>query len=69
MAERDSLPEFAPLRDYVKDYRILVLVKSKDGLTVRREEMNYGEPKDRVWLGKLSYWGWTNGYTIETSEI
>lgn len=61
-------PEFAPLRHFNKECKILVLVKSKNGDIIRQENMDYGKPDDRIWLGKLSYWAWTNGHVVETKS-
>ncbi len=62
-------PEFAPLREYVKDFKIIVEIwDDKGDLLIRTERMNYGKADDRVWLGKLSFWAWTNGHTVETRQ-
>lgn len=65
-SERDSLPEFAPIRDYVKSLTIVVTIYDKADKPIRVERMDYGKADDRKWLGKLSYWAWTNGHTVET---
>jgi len=61
-------PEFAPLRNYVKSFKIIVEIFDKDDNIIRTERIDYGEPEDRAWLGKLSYWSWSNGYTVETRQ-
>jgi hypothetical protein len=59
-------PEFAPLRDFIKSFKIIVTVIDKDDNEIRREVMDYGKPDDRAWLGKISYWAWSNGHSVET---
>lgn len=61
-------PEFAPLRNYVKSFKIIVEIFDKDDNVIRTERMDYGEPEDRAWLGKLSFWSWSNGYSVETRQ-
>ena len=64
--EKRNGPEFAPLRNYVKNYNILVEIYDKDDNIIRTEQMDYGNYEDRIWLGRLSYWAWTNGHSVET---
>ena len=59
-------PEFAPLRNYIKDFKIIVTIYNDKDDIIREEKMNYGNSDDRIWLGKLSFWAWTNGHTVET---
>ena len=61
-------PEHAPLKNYVKDFKIVLTVYDKDDNVVREEKLNYGKHEDRIWLGKLSYFYWTAGYVVETRE-
>ena len=63
-----SGPEFAPLRNFVKSFKIQVTIFDSDDKIVREEVMDYGKPEDRMWLGKLSYWAWSEGYIVETRE-
>ena len=67
MAERNG-PEFAPIRDFVKSYLIEVVIYDTKDNEIRREQMDYGKPDDRNWLGKLSWWAWNAGYVVETSR-
>lgn len=62
-----SGPEFAPLKDFIKTFKIRVEVFDKDDNIVRTEVMDYGKYQDKVWLGRLSFWAWNNNYTVETS--
>lgn len=62
-------PEFIPIKNYVKEFKILVTLFDKDDNVVREEKMDYGKAEDRVWLGRLSYYAWSNGYTVETKAL
>lgn len=62
-------PEFARLREYVKEFKIKVTIFDKNDKIIREEVMDYGNQDDRKWLGKLSWWGWSNGHVVETSEF
>lgn len=62
-------PEDAPLRDFIKDYPIMVTVYDKDDRIIRTERMNYGNYQDKKWLGKLSHFYWGQGCTVETRKI
>ncbi len=59
-------PESAPLRDFVKQYDIVVNFYNQDEELVRTEKLDYGDYEQKKWLGKLSYWAWELGYTVET---
>lgn len=61
-------PEFAPIRSYVKEFKIKVTVFDNNDNIIRIEIMDYGKPEDRVWLGKLSYWAWNNLHYVETEK-
>lgn len=62
-------PEFAPIRDYIKSFKIKVTVFDKNDEVVRTEVMDYGKPEDRVWLGRLSFWSWQNSHYVETEAL
>lgn len=61
-------PEFAPIRNYVKQFKIIVDIYDKDDKVIRTERMDYGIQEDRLWLGKLSFWAWENGHVVETRK-
>lgn len=69
MPNRDGLPEFSPLRDFVKSFKIKVTVFNNNDNIVRIETMDYGIPADRIWLGRLSFWSWSQGHTVETERL
>ncbi len=67
--DRNGLPEFSPIRDFVKSFKIKVTVFNKNDDVVRTEIMDYGLPSDRIWLGKLSFWAWSNSHYVETEQL
>lgn len=67
--DRSSLPEFAPLRDFVKSFKIKVTIYNQKDDVVRTEVMDYGLPSDRIWLGRLSYWAWSQNHYVETERL
>jgi hypothetical protein len=67
MANKNG-PEHAPIRDFVKSFLIDVVVYNTNDDIIRQETMDYGKPEDRTWLGKLSYWAWSNGHYVETAK-
>lgn len=58
-------PEAMPLREYVKDFPLIIVVYDGDRL-IRKEEINYGNSEHRKWLGKITYWACSNHYSVET---
>ncbi len=66
MPNEKSGPEFAPLRKYVDTFKIIVDIKDSSGQIIRTETMDYGKSEDRLWLGKISFWAWSNGYKVVT---
>ena len=61
-------PEFLPLREYVKEFKIIVTIYNDKDEVVREEKMDYGRVEDRVWLGKLSFYAWNNNLIVETRQ-
>ena len=61
-------PEFDPLKEYIKSFLITVIIFDNDDKEIRREEMDYGKPEHRIWLGKISFWAWQHDYFVETSR-
>lgn len=66
MPNDKSGPEYAPLRNFVKSFKIGIVIFDRSDNVVREEKADYGNPEDRAWLGKLSYWAWSNNYIVET---
>ncbi len=69
MNNRNALPEFSPIRDFVKTFKIKVTVYNQNDDVIRTETMDYGLPADRIWLGRLSFWSWSQGHTVETERL
>lgn len=60
-------PELIPLKAIVYDCELVILIKDiKSKRTIREERINYGNVEERKWLGKVTYWAVTNGYSVET---
>lgn len=67
MIEIPRGPEDVPLRAYIKDMPLVILIKDiKSNRVIREEKINYSEPEARKWLGRISYWACNNGYSVET---
>jgi len=60
-------PWNAPVRGYVKHFPMMVSVYDGDKL-VKEQAIDYGKYEDRRFLGKLTYWAISEGYTVETSK-
>lgn len=58
-------PWDAPLREYVKNLPLVITVTEGDTI-VNKLEIDYGNYNHRKWLGKLTYWAVTNGYSVTT---
>lgn len=68
MNKNKNGPEWGPIRNYVKTFKIIVTIFDDDDNVIRTERMDYGIAEDRAWLGRLSYWAWSNGHTVESRE-
>lgn len=56
-----------PLKGYVKELFIIVLIKDiKSDRYIDEKKVNYSDPEIRRWIGRISYWAWNNGYLVET---
>lgn len=64
-------PENVPLKTVINDLQIVILIKDlKSNQIIRTEKINYGDREQRSWLGKVSYWAYNEGYSVETmSEV
>jgi len=60
-------PEDMPLRQYVKVHPLVIVLKDvKSGRRIREEHINYSDSEARKWLGKITHYATTNGYSVET---
>jgi hypothetical protein len=60
-------PEDIPLKGYVKVHPLVIIIKDiKSSRRIREERINYSEPEQRRWLGRITHWATTNGYSVET---
>ena len=61
-------PETAPLPKFVKRYLIDIVIYDKNDNIVKETTIDYGDFEQKRWLGKLSFWAWNEGHTVETSQ-
>lgn len=66
-AEAPKGPWDAPLREYVKTFPMEISVFDNDKL-IHREDIDYGNYNHRKFLGRLTYWACSQGYTVETTK-
>lgn len=59
-------PEHAPLKEFIKTFKIKLTVFDKNDNLVREVKLDYGKIEDRKYIGKLSFWAWNEGYYVET---
>lgn len=63
--------ENVPLRHINKNLPVLVIVydlRNQDAPLVEKK-INYGDYEDRQWLGRISYWAYTNHCSVETLAL
>ena len=59
-----------PLKGYIREVQIILLIKDiVSDRYIKEEKINYGDPEVRKWIGRISYWAWTNGYSVETMNL
>ena len=64
-------PENVPLNGFNKTFKVVVLIydlKNSDNVIDMRE-IDYGLLDDRRWLGRVSFWAWSRGYSVETMSL
>ena len=60
-------PEDMPLKSYIKNHPLVIILKDvKSGRRIREERINYSNSEERKWLGKITYYATTKGYSVET---
>jgi len=63
--------ENVPLQTFNKTFKVVVLIydlKNHDNVIDMRQ-IDYGLLDDRRWLGKISFWAWSRGYSVETMSL
>lgn len=59
-------PWDTPIRDYIKTLPIMVIIYNLKNDCVESEyQIDYGNTDDRRWLGKVSFWAYSNGRSVE----
>lgn len=64
-------PENIPIKGYIKTFEVAVFIidlKNNDEIIDMRK-IDYGKIEDKQWLGKISYWAWSKGYSVETMRL
>lgn len=64
-------PENIPLRDYIKTLKVAVFIydlKNGDNIIDCRE-IDYADKADKGWLGRMSVWAFSKGYSVEIMTI
>lgn len=71
MANYRNGQENVPTKYIVKDLQVLVLVYDlrNDDAPLVEKRINYGDQEDRKWLGRISYWAYTNNCSVETMAL
>lgn len=59
-------PETAPLKKYITTFPIMVIVLNKDDIEIKKIRLDYGKHEDKLYLAKLSFWAWNEGYILES---
>jgi hypothetical protein len=64
-------PENIPLRGFNKSFKVAVFVYNlkKSDEIIEMYEIDYGKVEDRQWLGKMSFYAWNKGWSIETMSL
>lgn len=67
MSEYRKGVENIPIVEINTSCPITVLVISVEtGIVVEKKQLDYGKYEDRKFLGRISFWAYTNGHSIET---
>ena len=64
-------PENVPIQGYIKSYHVAVfIIDLKNGDTIIDcRQIDYGNREHKAWLGKVSFWAWEKGYSVETMSL
>ena len=64
-------PEDLPLREgFVKTFPMMVIIRDlENDKIIRKEQIDYGKPDDRRWLGRVSYFCCSNKQSVETMSL
>jgi hypothetical protein len=64
-------PENIPLNGFNKTFKVAVFIYDlkKNDEIIDMREIDYGSLEDRRWLGRVSFWAWSKGYSIETMSL
>lgn len=67
MSEIPRGPEDIPLKGYIKEFPIVIIIYDIiSNRPIREERINYSDGEARKWLGRICYWACANGYSVKT---
>lgn len=61
-------PESLPLRNYIEHLPLTVTVYDDKDNVMREEKIDYSTPDHRKWIGRVTVWACTNGFTVEVRK-
>lgn len=60
-------PWDAPLRTFVKEHTVIAVIHDIDKESIDYEiKLDLGNPDDKKFLGKITFWATSNGRSVET---
>ena len=68
-------PWDVPLRKFNNSFLLKVsiikpsLTDTEEDKVIDEKVIDYGEYEDRKFLGRISFWAWTNNYIVETTAL
>ena len=63
-------PEDFPLKNYVKTFPLAISIyEIKTDKLIRTEFIDYSNYEHRKWLGKITFFACSNGYSVETQSL
>lgn len=59
-------PWDVPLKEYNNHFLVRLIVYDSDDNELTNKVLDYGLLDDRKFIGRISFWAYTNGYVVET---
>lgn len=59
-------PWDAPLKEFNNHFLVRLIVYDKNDKEMANHVIDYGNFADRKFIGRISFWAYTNGYAVET---
>mgnify|MGYP001574358619 CR=1 FL=1 len=65
-----SGPWDIPLKDFVKSFKLKISIFDlKNDKLIDSQEIDYGNYEHRKFLGRVTFWATSNGYSVETMAL